>query len=79
MCNHTVYDVVCNERLQLFMAPREETFPSQLTISGCPSAIDWAYIDDEFGSLISPVHATLAYEEMGVEEAGELFLTPITP
>ena len=55
------------------MAPREETSPSQLAVSCCSSAIDWTYIDNEFPSLIAPVHATLAYEEIGVEEAGELF------
>ena len=56
------------------MASRNEP-PSQLAASDCPSPPDWPAIDDDFRSMISPIHAYLASGELEVEEAGELFST----
>ena len=55
------------------MAPHHESPLSQPAVSGCPPTLDWSSIDDEVHFQIAPVHTALACDELGVEEAGELF------
>ena len=37
------------------------------------SSHDWKTIDDEFCSMVAPIHTTLASDELGVEEAADIF------
>ena len=53
------------------MAPSENS-SSQSVVCGRQS-FDWSMIDDEFRSIISPVHAGLGSDDISTEEAGELF------
>ena len=61
------------------MAPHQDSPHSQSATSGCHlrdhlhSTHDWTTIDDEFRTIIAPIHATLACDEVGVEEAAEIF------
>ena len=55
------------------MALRQDPPNSQFATSGCQSPRDWTSIDDEFRSLVAPVHTSLACDELGVEEAAEIF------
>ena len=53
------------------MLPRENS-SSQSMVCGCQS-FDWSMIDNEFHSIISPVHAGLGSDDISTEEVGELF------
>ena len=54
------------------MAPPREPSSSQPAVCGSHEQ-DWEVIDDEFRTIIIPVHSALSSEVIGVEEAGEVF------
>ena len=53
------------------MVPRENSSSQSVVCSR--QSFDWSMIDDEFCSIISPVHAGLGSDDISTEEAGELF------
>ena len=68
------------------MAPHDDDPDSQLATSGClpiqdtqdlysdiQDTKDWSIIDDEFRAIISPIHVSLAREEITAAEAAEIF------
>jgi hypothetical protein len=62
------------------MAPRNNPL-SQSVISGYhfqPSSTNWNHIDNEFRSIITPIHAGLSSDSISTEEAGELFTQLLT-
>ena len=60
------------------MAPHEDSPQTQSAISGSTKQPNWSEIDEEFRSIIAPIHATLANDDLSTEDAAENFSTALT-
>ena len=67
---------MCQEEKK--MTPHEDSPRTQSAISGSTKQPNWSEIDEEFRSIIAPIHATLANDDLSTEDAAENFSTALT-